>query len=49
MTKAQISEKIHSIDKKLSNDFLIMDEKTHGFYNGQKAVYEIWLGTLTLN
>jgi hypothetical protein len=46
MTQKQISEKIHSINKKINGGFLTMDEKTHGFYKGQLAVYEIWLGSL---
>lgn len=49
MTKTEISKKIHAINKKISDDFLVMDEKTHGFYNGQLKVYEIWLGSLSTN
>ncbi|WP_186826699.1 hypothetical protein [Psychroserpens burtonensis] len=46
MTNKKLSEKIHFIDKKIIDGFLTMDEKTHGFYNGQKKVYEEWLGSL---
>ena len=46
MIKEEIKRKIQKLKMKKSNEFLTMDEKTDGFYNGQILVYEKWLETL---
>lgn len=45
MTKEEIENKIKELKQLKINKFLIIDEKTDGFYNGQILVYEKWLNT----
>jgi hypothetical protein len=45
MIKAEIEKKISSLKKLKIDNFLTIDEKTDGFYNGQILVYEKWLST----
>lgn len=47
MTKEEIENKIQELKQLKINKFLIIDEKTDGFYNGQILVYEKWLNTFS--
>lgn len=46
MNKEQIKRRIEEIKKKKTDEFLTLDELTHGFYNGQILIYEKWLSSL---